>query len=209
MPVGARDDREHRLLGVRGRRRRARARRPPRRRSRVTVGTKRTMTRVDRGSLEQERQHRARTSPRSRRRACRRGSRRSPPAERSAPSARARLVAQLRQLETRGLAGVGAEDPEPARVRQDRDPPAVRLGLRSRGARRRRSAPRASAARITPAWRKSASTAASEPASAAVCELAARCPVVVVPLLSARIGFRRATRRASRPNRRGLPNDST
>ena len=31
-------------------------------------------------------------------------------------------------------------------------------------------------ARITPAWRKSASTAASEPASAAVCELAARRP---------------------------------
>ena len=45
------------------------------------------------------------------------------------------------------------------------------------------------AARITPAWRKSASTAVSDPASAAVCELAARCPVAVVPLLSARIGF--------------------
>ena len=52
-------------------------------------------------------------------------------------------------------------------------------------------------ARITPAWWKSASTAASEPASAAVCELAARWPVAVVPLLSARIGFVRATRRAS------------
>ena len=62
---------------------------------------------------------------------------------------------------------------------------------------------------MTPAWWKSASTAASEPASAAVCELAARWPVAVVPLLSARIGLVRATRRASRPKRRGLPNDST
>ena len=62
---------------------------------------------------------------------------------------------------------------------------------------------------MTPAWWKSASTAASEPASAAVCELAARWPVAVVPLFSARIGLRRATRRASRPNRRGFPNDST
>ena len=62
---------------------------------------------------------------------------------------------------------------------------------------------------MTPAWWKSASTAASEPARAAVCELAARWPVAVVPLLSARIGLVRATRRASRPKRRGLPNDST
>ena len=88
-----------------------------------------------------------------------------------------------------------------------RGAPSARAG--SRAARRRRPAPRASAARITPAWWKSASTAASEPASAAVCELAARCPVAVVPLLSARIGFVRATRRARRPKRRGLPNDST
>ena len=64
-------------------------------------------------------------------------------------------------------------------------------------------------ARVTPAWWNSASTPASEPASAAVWELAARWPVVDVPLFSARIGLRRATRRASRPKRRGLPNDST
>jgi hypothetical protein len=62
---------------------------------------------------------------------------------------------------------------------------------------------------MTPAWRKSASAAASEPASAAVCELAARWPLFERPLLSARIGFRRATLRAMRANRRGLPNDST
>ena len=63
-------------------------------------------------------------------------------------------------------------------------------------------------ARITPAWWKSAFTAASEPARAAVCELAARAPVAVVPLFIARIGFVRATRRAIRANRRGFPNDS-
>ncbi len=63
-------------------------------------------------------------------------------------------------------------------------------------------------ARSTPAWRNSASIAASDPASAAVCELAARAPAAVVPAFSARIGFRRATRRASRANLRGLPNDS-
>ena len=64
-------------------------------------------------------------------------------------------------------------------------------------------------ARMTPAWWKSASTAASEPARAAVWELAARAPAPVVPLLTARIGFVRATRRASVPNLRGLPKDST
>ena len=42
-------------------------------------------------------------------------------------------------------------------------------------------------ARSTPAWRKSASTAASEPASAAVCELAARAPARLVPLLRGQI----------------------
>ncbi len=62
--------------------------------------------------------------------------------------------------------------------------------------------------RITPAWWKSASTAASDPASAAVCELAALLPACVVPPFTARIGFVRATRRAMRANARGLPNDS-
>ena len=63
-------------------------------------------------------------------------------------------------------------------------------------------------ARSTPAWWKSASTAASDPASAAVWELAAFAPAAVAPAFSARMGFRRATRRDSRPNLRGLPNDS-
>ena len=64
-------------------------------------------------------------------------------------------------------------------------------------------------ARMTPAWWKSASTATSAPARAAVCEPAARAPLGVVPLLTARIGLLRATRRASSANLRGLPNDST
>ena len=63
-------------------------------------------------------------------------------------------------------------------------------------------------ARMTPACANSASTAASEPARAAVWELAARAPALVVPLFIARIGFFRATRRAIRPNRNGFPNDS-
>ena len=64
------------------------------------------------------------------------------------------------------------------------------------------------ALRMTPACRNSAATAASEPASAAVCELAAREPARVTPLFIARIGFVRATRRAIRPKRRGFPKDS-
>ncbi len=63
-------------------------------------------------------------------------------------------------------------------------------------------------ARSTPAWWKSASTACSDPARAAVCEPAARAPAVDVPLFMARIGFLRATRLAIRPKRRGFPNDS-
>ena len=63
-------------------------------------------------------------------------------------------------------------------------------------------------ARNTPAWWKSASTAFSDPASAAVCDPAARAPALDVPLFIARIGFLRATRLAIRPKRRGFPNDS-
>ena len=44
--------------------------------------------------------------------------------------------------------------------------------------------------------------------SAPVCELAARAPAEVRPALTARTGFARATRRATRPNLRGLPKDS-
>ena len=63
-------------------------------------------------------------------------------------------------------------------------------------------------ARITPDCRKSASTATSLAAKAAVWLPAARDPARVRPALSATIGFVRPIRRASRAKRRGLPNDS-
>ena len=80
--------------------------------------------------------------------------------------------ASSRQREPGRLARVGAEDAEPAGVRDHRDPPAARQRLAAEHAATSISSSSVPA-RITPAWRKSASTAASEPASAAVCELAA------------------------------------
>ena len=94
-----------------------------------------------------------------------------------------------RQLEPGCLAGVRAENPEPARVRDHGDAVAARRAVASRAARRRREAPPSVSARSTPAWRKSASTAASEPASAAVWDPAARRPEHERPLFIARIGF--------------------
>ena len=88
--------------------------------------------------------------------------------QRSAASRR-----QLRQLEPGRLARVGAEDPEPARVREHADAATARQRLAREQRRPRRRAPRASARAARRPGRKSASTAASEPASAAVCELAA------------------------------------
>ena len=63
-------------------------------------------------------------------------------------------------------------------------------------------------ARITPDWWKSASTATSFAASAAVWLQAARDPPRVRPAFTATIGFVRLMRRARRANRRGFPNDS-
>ena len=73
------------------------------------------------------------------------------------------LLGERRQLEPGGLAGVGAEDPEPAGVRQH-----ARRGVRCGTGWQESSAatssrPDSVSARITPAWRKTASTAASEP----------------------------------------------
>ena len=123
--------------------------------------------------------------------------------------ARDRLLPEVGQYEPCRVASVGGRGSPspPAFVRTATRRPGGSGWVESRVATSISSS--SEPARMTPAWWKSASTAASEPASAAVCELAARWPVAVVPLLSARIGFRRATRRASRPNRRGLPNDST
>ena len=83
------------------------------------------------------------------------------------------LVSELGQQQAGRVAGVGGEDPEAAGVRQDGDPAAGRLWVgREEG--RDVNQLFEQAARMTPAWWKSASTAPSEPASAAVCELAAR-----------------------------------
>ena len=64
-------------------------------------------------------------------------------------------------------------------------------------------------ARITPAWWKSASTADLGAGQRSGVRARRLLPGRRRPLLSARIGLVRATRRASRPKRRGLPNDST
>ena len=58
-------------------------------------------------------------------------------------------------------------------------------------------------ARITPAWRSTASTATSPPESAAVCDAAARVPAFVRPALTATTGTRVPTHRAIRVNHRG------
>ena len=64
-------------------------------------------------------------------------------------------------------------------------------------------------ARITPAWRKRASTVASEPeTSAPVCEPAARAPAFPRALFTATTGVLRDRRRATWAKARGLPNDS-
>ena len=63
-------------------------------------------------------------------------------------------------------------------------------------------------ARITPACANSASTATSGVAAAAVCEATPRPPATDRPDFTATTGFVRPTRRASRANLHGLPNDS-
>ena len=128
------------------------------------------------------------------------GDRSSESAERVSRRGRAGRARPPRRHRRRGSRAAG--------VREHRDAASLGSGWLASSAATSTSSSSESA-RMTPAWWKSASTATSEPASAAVCELAALWPVAVVPLLSARIGFVRATRRARRPKRRGLPNDST
>ena len=98
----------------------------------------------------------------------------------------------------------------PARARCRRSPRRRRAGSAARPARAAASSSSSSPSqRITPALANSASTVLSEAAiSAPVCELAARAPADVRPALTASTGLARATRRATRPNLRGLPKDS-
>ena len=208
-PFGGHDDGEHRLVGggvcgrvddragdlVRGR--------ADRRHEQDDAG-------VDVRVGQHVRQHRrVRVGGRAIR-ACRRGSRRSPRAGRTPLRAATVSSPSARKLEAGSLAGVGAEDARDRRrssrsptQRPSSRPPAENsdgdvdqllerlraddAGLAEQRIRRphpsRRARPCASSLRAG----RSAS----------------------VPLLSARIGLRRATRRAIRPNLRGFPNDST
>ena len=100
-------------------------------------------------------------------------------------------VAQRLDAQAGGRARVGAEDARAAGVGEDRDAVAARgaAGAASSAA-TSKSSPSVSA-RMTPAWRKSASTVTSEAASSApVCEPAARAPAAERPDLTARIGLR-------------------
>ena len=204
--VGAHDDSEHRLLRSSRLERRA-----DRRRDLVGAGDDRRHEEHDHGVdsrvAQQQRQRLRVGRRRSRSRAGRRDSRRSPrsagrlraPAasRRRAPAARAPPRRRRRRR------GCRARRRSSARRRGGRPAAAG-----STAASRRRRAPRGCARETRRRCRKSASTAASEPASAAVCELAARAPAPEVPALSATIGLLRATRPATRANFCGLPNDS-
>ena len=110
---------------------------------------------------------------------------------------------ERRQLEAGGLAGVGAEDPEAAGVRQHRDAPSRAAAAASRAAPPRRQLlerlgadhaglveERLDGRRPS---RRARRCASRRPAA----------PAPVRPLFIARIGFLRATRRAIRPKRAG------
>ena len=167
----------------------------------LTVGAKSTMSASIRGSASTAAAPRRTRRP-SRRRACRRGSRSRSPPPGASPSAprRSRLrgaAARARRPRRRRRTGC-----RPARVREHRHAAPARLGV-VESSEATSTSSSSGAARITPAWRKRASTAASEPARAAVCELAARRPVALVPLFSASTGFARAMRRARRRSAAG------
>ena len=125
--LGADDDREHRLLRGTARRR-ARDRRGDLLRARDDRRHEEDDQRVD-VRVGEHGASPPRRSPPSPSRAGRSGSRGSPRAAARGASARARLVGELGQLEPGGLAGVGAEDPEPARVREHGDAAAARQRL--------------------------------------------------------------------------------
>ena len=181
-------------LSPRRARPRARSRRRPRRRAGDDRRHEEDDHRVDARVGEQQRERLLVGRGRSPSRAGRPGSRRSPRRE----GRRERGDASRRRAS-------GSSSPAASQASAQRmpSPPAlVRTATRrprGSGWLERSAATSTSSssvrARMTPAWRKSASTAASEPASAAVCELAARAPAAVVPAFSARIGLLRATRR--------------
>ena len=163
----------------------------------TTGGTKRTISASSRRVGEQRRDRRLVGLRRSPSRACRPGSRGSP--RRAGPARAApRLLARLRQLEPGRLAGVGAEDPEPAGVRQHADAAAARQRLaREQRGRVEQLLERVARAARRPGGRARRPRRPSRRARPCASS-AAFAPARVVPAFSARIGLRRATRRASR-----------
>ena len=125
---------------------------------------------------------RPRTSPRWPTRAGRQDSEVLASSGRTAESASRVSLGEIGKCEPSRCAGVGTQDPEPARVRYHGDASAARQRL-AREQRCRIDEPSSVRARITPACLNNASAAASEPASAAVWELAAWAPAAVVPAL--------------------------
>ena len=115
------------------------------------------------------------------------------------PARRASPRDERRQLEAGRLAGVGAEDPEPAGVREQRHPAAraAAAGDESRTATSTSSS--SVSARITPAWLEERLDRRRPSRRARPCASRRRAaPAVVRPPFIARIGFLRATRRARR-----------
>ena len=119
------------------------------------------------------------------------------------PAAAARRGAERRHVETVGLARVGAQDPQPAGVRDDRDARPRGSGWLASSAATSNSSSSVSV-RITPAWRNSASTVdvgGREQRAGVRARRRAR-PAAERPLLTATIGFaRRPAARSARTAR--------
>ena len=203
-PVGRHDDREHRLV-----RRRSPSRRVDRGRDlvrgRAHGGTKSTIDGVHAAGRPARPAAPPRRSPPSPSRACRPGSRRSPRRAAAAP-ARRRSPRQRRQLEAGRVAGVRAEDAEPAGVREHCDAAAARHRLRESSAATSISSSSARRGSRRPGGRghrrplpspRARPCASSQP-------LAGRGGAA----LQREDRLRAGDARAIRPNRRGLPNDS-
>ena len=132
------------------------------------------------------------------------GFRRSPPPAETTAAPR-RSLGQRRQLQAPRLARVGREDSRPARVREDGDAPPPGTRLMSEQRRDVEQLLERLVAHHAGLAKQRVDDDVRSPASAPVCEDAARAPAAMRPALTAMIGLRRATRRAICANCRGLP----
>ena len=174
----------------------------------LTAGTKRTITASMPRVGEQERQNALVRVCRMPSRACRRDWRGSPPPAAAARSLERVSSLELRQLEPGRLAGIRAQDPEAAGVRQHGDAPSARHRLRREQRRDVDELLQGARADDAGLMEERVDGRLRAGQRRGVRARRARRRQLVVPLLTARIGFVRATRRASVPNRRGLPKDS-